>query len=202
MRRAAEPHPHDRSGGSVGSDAPCDRLSQRASTGAVPAEPAEPVPVGEVARAQDRVRVRAGRALECRADSKRRRPMPGARPVDRAQEARFLTRELRMVHQGRRLRSRRRSQKRSPPDGQCEKGAASHHSVEECATRTQIVLPVLEISRVISRINGPFGPIRSRKARSPRPRAGSDPAPRAAMRRRSRCPRRARTSPGSQRGSG
>ena len=48
MRRAAEPHPHDRACGAVGSDAPRDRLSQRASPGAVPAEPAVPVPVVEV----------------------------------------------------------------------------------------------------------------------------------------------------------
>ena len=99
MRRTAEPHPHDRSGGAVGSHAPRDRLTKRPSLGAVPSEPAVPVSVGEVARAQDRVGVRAGRALECRADSKRRCPMPCARPVDRAQEARFLTRKLRMANQ-------------------------------------------------------------------------------------------------------
>jgi hypothetical protein len=202
MWRAAEPHPHDRACGSVGPHAPRDRLSQRASPGSVPAQPAVPVPVVEVARAQYRVRVGAGRALECRADSKRRRPVPGARPVDRAQEARFLTRDPRMADQGGRLRPRRRSQKRGPPYGQCEKCAASHHSADESARRVKRVLPKLEISRVISRISGPSAPTRSRRARLLRPRAEPGRAPRAATHRRSRCPRRARTSPGSRPESG
>jgi hypothetical protein len=124
VRRAVEPHVHDRRCRPVGSDTPGDRLAQRSRPHAVPAEPAIPVSVRKRAASRHRPRVRARRALKSGADPQRRGAMRRPRPVDRLQQTLLLSAEEQRLRQLRRGSARRQPEQPQARDRQDDEGAA------------------------------------------------------------------------------